>query len=128
MESASSQPMTKLHHRLIQPSTRKMLQILGEFGTLIVLLVLTGCGYAAVRLYLPVTYTTNLTTTNEAKHLQLIGFYDVEHNGTFAYRWSKAIAAAQFRYHTTARYTASIRLRAANPASSQPLTFFLNQR
>jgi hypothetical protein len=105
-----------------------MNHILVEFGAIVALLVFTGWGYVAVRLYLPVTYAVNLTTTNESKHMRLIGFHDVEHNGTIAYRWSKAIAAVPFRYNTNARYTASIRLRAANPASSQPLTFFLNQR
>jgi arabinofuranosyltransferase len=101
-----------------------------ELGALIVLLLVAAAGLRFARSW-PPEYVADLTSLNPAPAgFDLIGVHIPERNGDFAYSWSSGYTLAQLRggYNAAPSYRATVRLRAANPAGPQPLTFLCNEK
>ncbi len=116
-------------HTLVNWIDRQRAQPLLEVLGAVLLAVLSIWGLILARQTPPV-YGEDFTATAREEETRLVGFYDPESNGDYVYRWTKGNAFIQLplRYNTDARYTAAVRIRAANPDGPQPLTFLLNQR
>src|SRR5262249_31050291 len=101
-----------------------------EITTLIVLLIAGAAGLRFARGW-PPTYVADLTSLDPAPAgFDIVGVHIPERNGDFAYSWSSGYTLAQLRggYNAAPSYRASVRLRTANPAGPQPLTFLRNEQ
>src|SRR5438034_203031 len=101
-----------------------------EVGALIVLLIAGTAGMRLARGW-PPAYAADLTILDPpSAGFDLAGVYIPEHNGDFYYSWSSGYTLTQLRggYNAAPSYRASVRLRAANPAGPQPLTFLRNEQ
>jgi arabinofuranosyltransferase len=105
-------------------------RIVLELGALIVILLAAAAGLRFARGWPPV-YVADLTSLDPAAAgFDVVGVHIPERNGNFAYSWSSGYTLAQLRggYNAAPSYRASVRLRAANPAGPQPLTFLRNEK
>ncbi|GIV97972.1 MAG: hypothetical protein KatS3mg057_2629 [Herpetosiphonaceae bacterium] len=71
------------------------------------------------------SHTARLVAPTIETDLSLVGFYGLERNAAFAYRWSSGNALVQmpFGANLAPSYVASARIRAAHPDGPQPLSF-----
>jgi arabinofuranosyltransferase len=111
-------------------SIGRLARIALEIGALIVLLIVGAAGLRFARGW-PPAYVADLSSLDPAPAgFDIVGVHIPEHNGDFAYSWSSGYTLFQLRggYNAAPSYRAAVRLRAANPAGPQPLTFLLNER
>lgn len=102
---------------------------LGEAAGLAGLIVLVLAGFLLAPWWRP-AYRADLLDPGASSPLDLVGIHEIEHNADFSYRWTSGYAFAQLPhgFHAARGYMASVRVRAANPAGPQPLTFLVNER
>jgi hypothetical protein len=111
-------------------SIGRLARIALEIGALIVLLIVGAAGLRFARGW-PPAYVADLSSLDPAPAgFDIVGVHIPERNGDFAYSWSSGYTLFQLRggYNAAPSYRAAVRLRAANPAGPQPLTFLLNER
>ncbi|MDQ2997153.1 MAG: hypothetical protein M3R61_08880, partial [Chloroflexota bacterium] len=125
---ASSNTIEKTRAR--ERSIGRRAQIALEICALIVLLIAGAAGLRLARDW-PPAYVADLASLDPAPAgFDIVGVHIPERNGDFAYSWSSGYTLFQLRggYNAAPRYRAAVRLRAANPAGPQPLTFLLNEQ
>src|SRR5215212_2372318 len=125
---ASSNTIEKTRAR--ERSIGRLAQIALEICALIGLLLAGTAGLRLARAW-PPAYVADLTSIDPAPAgFDIVGVHIPERNGDFAYSWSSGYTFFQLRggYNAAPSYRAAVRLRAANPAEPQPLTFLLNER
>ena len=116
--------------RARERSIGRLAQIALEICALIGLLLAGTVGLRLARAW-PPAYVADLTSIDPAPAgFDIVGVHIPERNGDFAYSWSSGYTLFQLRggYNAAPSYRAAVRLRAANPAGPQPLTFLLNER
>jgi len=113
----------------LQPLLRLDRRAALEMGSVVVLAVLCAACLYIGRLWPPV-YHIDLTRITGDSPLDLVGVNAIETNQSFSYTWSTGYTLVQFRdgYTVAPTFRASVRLRAANPQGSQPLTFLVNEQ
>jgi hypothetical protein len=112
-----------------QTNKQRRWRVIVEWGLLLALLV-GGALAGHLARGMPPARTADLTSLGARPAFDLAGMNIVEQNTAFGYTWSTGYTLAQLRngYNAAPFYQASVRMRAANPAGPQPLTFLANER